>query len=140
MSKECKHKFTYTKDDLFSANSILSKKKCELCGETVVLDRRYKTFIVMFVLLLVVVLMLLPFLLKSIMPEISYMAKGLMAVMLFVLVYAFGIYKIMNKATYRTYTPPKRVGEETYESARARTEQKVSKVFGKNKGERHPTL
>ena len=139
MSKKCHHKFTYTKDDLFHSNSIFSKKKCELCGEVIVLDRKYKTYIIMYVLLLVVILLLLPFLLKNILPEISYTAKGLVAVMMFVIVYAYGIFKIMNKATYRTYTPPKPVGEETYEKTKEKTEQRMNKLLGRDK-QHDPTL
>lgn len=140
VKKECPHKFTYTKDDLFSANSILSKKRCELCGETIVLDRKYKTYVIMFVVLLVVALMLIPYILKSFIPEISYTAKGLMAVMLFVIVYALGVYKIMNKATYKTYEPPTRVGEESFEKSRTKAEEKVYKALKKSKDQKNPTL
>lgn len=131
MEGQCPHKFTYTKDDLFHANSILSKKKCELCGATIVLERKYKTYIFLFVLMLVSALVLTPNLLNAVFEDISYMAKGMIAVLVFVVVYAFGILKIMNLATYQTYEPPKRVGDEVYEETKARTEARLNKIYGR---------
>ena len=133
MDKQCSHQFTFTKDDLFAMNSILSKKKCEKCGETIVLDRKYKTYVLMFILLLVIVLVLLPMALKSVFVDVSYMAKGMLAVLAFVLVYAYGILKIMKKATYKRWEPPKRVGEDAYEETKARTTARLMKLYGRNK-------
>lgn len=139
MDKQCPHQFTFTKDDLFSMNSIFSKKKCELCGETIVLDRKYKTYIFMFILLLVIILVLIPMLLKSVFVDVSYMAKGMVAVLAFVLVYSYGLLKIMKKATYKRWEPPKRVGEDAYEETKAKTEARLLKLYGRNKDQNKDT-
>lgn len=133
MNNQCPHKFTYTKDDLFHANSIFSKKKCELCGETIVMEGRSKLYIFLFILFLVIALVSIPTLLNNVFTDVSYMAKGMVAVLIFCVVYAFGILKFMNMATYKTYEPPKRVGEDVYEETKARTEARLNKLYGREK-------
>jgi Ca2+/H+ antiporter len=87
-------------------NPLFSRKQCERCGAAIVIDGKYKMYIALFVTALVLILLAVPNLLPGFLPSVSYFAKGLIAALLFVVVYAAGLYFIMKRATYHTYTPP----------------------------------
>lgn len=121
----CEHKFTFKREDLFNVNPFFSKKRCELCGETITLERKHKVCVILYVTAMVLLLMLIPYMVKLILPGVSYLAKTLIAALLFVILYGCGLYRIMKKAAYQTYTPPKRIGEDSYEKMRKRSQHRT---------------
>lgn len=132
----CRHQFTFTKEDLFNMNPILSKKKCELCGETIVLERKSKIKVTVFITLMVLLLIAIPDPLKAILPGVSFTAKMLVAALLFVVVYAFGIYRIMSTATYKKYEPPKFAGEDSYEESKKRAEERTREFLNRRRNKK----
>ena len=72
-----------------------------------------------------------PNMLQTILPEVSYIAKTLLVAPVFVAIYAYGIYKIMNRATYKKYVLPKWAGEAAYERKKKEAEEKVMRALKK---------
>jgi hypothetical protein len=104
----CEHQYTFTKDDLFRANPIFAKRECERCGKLIVADGKYKLRAVMLAAALLFALLPIPSVLRGILPDISYFAKGLIVALAFVMIYSAGLFAIMRRATYHLYTPPKK--------------------------------
>ncbi|NBI62348.1 hypothetical protein D3Z38_04565 [Clostridiales bacterium] len=57
----CEHKFTFKREDLFNVDPFFSKKRCELCGETITLERKHKVCVILYVTTMVLLLMLIAF-------------------------------------------------------------------------------
>jgi uncharacterized membrane protein len=133
---ECKHRYEFTKDDLFKFNPLFSRKTCADCGAEVVLDGKYRIVIISYVLtLLLILVFVLPPFLSSFMPEVSYLAKGLVVVLIFVAVYSGGLMLIMKRATYHLYKKPvafDNVASEAYRKTKEKSRQRTEKVFGKD--------
>jgi hypothetical protein len=131
----CPHQITFTRADLFKANPMFSKKTCELCGETIVLDNKHKLRIVAFIFLVVVLFVFgSPPLLENVLPEISFMAKGLVLALVFVGIYAGGLLLLMRNATYHTYVKPEHldnVAANAYRKAQEKSKAKTEKFFGR---------
>lgn len=48
MSEECRHSYKYSYLDLVARNSVFSKKVCDKCGKVIVLSRKSKTVITVY--------------------------------------------------------------------------------------------
>ncbi len=125
----CEHKFTFKREDLFNVNPFFSKKKCEQCGEIIILERKHKIRVILYVTAMVLFLLLIPHLVRWMLPGVSYLAKTLIAALLFVILYSCGLYRIMRKATYKKYTPPKPIGGDSYENMKERSKLRMESLF-----------
>ncbi len=129
---ECEHQYTFKKEYLFTdVNMLLSKKICEKCGKEIVLSKRSKTQVIMFSSLMVVLLVLCETMLKKVLPDVSYVTKALVVVLLFCIILGFGLYYLMNRATYVTYTPTERSHRyrDAYEQARRENDERTRKKY-----------
>lgn len=130
--RECAHQYTFKKEYLYQdVNVIFSRKICEKCGKEIVLSRRSRNHILLFVVGLVLLLFLCETQLKNILPDVSYAAKGLIVVFLFCAVLAVGLYQLMNRATYVTYVPRQRNSQyrEAYEKARQENDERTRRRY-----------
>jgi hypothetical protein len=70
--------------------------------------------------------------LRGVLPDVSYFAKGLIVVLIFISIYAGGLYCIMKRATYRTFNPPSHldnIGAGSYIRAREKYAARTRKFF-----------
>lgn len=130
--KTCKHQFTFRREDLFNVNPIFSKKTCELCGETIVMDSKSKVRVVLFTLCMAIILILIPPWLKAFLPEVSYFAKTLVVALIFVTIFGYGLYRVMNTAVYKKYEPRQRIGEDAYEESKQRHEERTREFWDRH--------
>ena len=125
----CEHKYTFKKEYLFqNVNTVFSKKTCEKCGKTIVLSRRSKIVIIMFTLIMVIMMVLLPNALKQVLPDISYFAKAMVVVFIFCVIYGTGLFWLMNRATYVTYTQSSRY-RDAFEKARRENDERARQRY-----------
>lgn len=128
--KECEHQYTFKKEYLYQdVNVIFSRKICEKCGKEIVLSRKSKTRIILFTIVLCILFFLCETQLKTVLPDVSYAAKGLILVFLFCAALGVGLYQLMNRATYVTYQAPERKYHETFEQARRENDERTRERY-----------
>ena len=129
---ECEHKYTFKKEELYqSVNTIFSKKICEKCGKEIVLSKKSRITVVLFTFVMVLLIVLIPRPLKTFLPDISYLAKAMVVVFAFCGVYGFGLYRLMNSATYVPYEPSETSHRyrDAYEKARKENDERTRQRY-----------
>ena len=127
---ECEHRYTFKKENLYTdVNVIFSKKICEKCGKEIVLSRKSKIRIILFAVFLCILFFLCETQLKTILPNVSYGAKGMVLVFLFCAALGIGLYQLMNRATYVTYQAPERKYHEAFEQARRENDERAREKY-----------
>lgn len=100
MSKKCEHTYKYTLRRLFMSGSLLGRKKCDKCGEEIILSIRFRTIVITYVLILAGILI---FIIKNspyILINVSANEKNGLIIPGFITVYSVGLYFLLKKAEY----------------------------------------
>lgn len=104
MTKECRHTYNYTYLDLMARSSVFSKKTCDKCGATIVMDVKSKLVIVLY---LAACCAAFTWFIKSGIDMFALAQYGsevkYIAFFAFLSALLLGIKFILNKAKYITY-------------------------------------